>query len=280
MALPLTGPISLSMIQAEFGGPTPVRLSNYYRGGAYVPNTPANSAVPTSGPISLSNFYGAAAAPPNNPPVWVTGVNLGSHTSYTAISIQLNAYDPDGGPITYSENSGLPDWLTVSPIGMLQGTAPQESNPVGQAYGFSIMATDNQGAGTSKTFNITIVPAQAAWFTPAYTLDITQNPSTPSSIYFYYTDPNNNAYIEQTPGYSLPPGTALYDEVPEGTSPNLKGITLRGIISPAGTYYVYLDLVTPIARTTRMFTLNVTVSSGGGTGGGGTGPGEGGSNQS
>lgn len=270
MALPLNGPISLSMIQAEFGGSSPVRLSDYYRVGMYVPDIPANANVPTSGPISMSNFYGASNSPPNNPPIWVTGWNLGTHTSFNPINIQLNAYDPEGGPITYSDNGGMPSWLSVTSAGLLHGTAPQESDPVGQTYGFSIMATDNQGAGTPKTFNISIQPAQAAWFTPAYTLDVAQNPSVPSSIYFYYTDPNNNAHIEQTPGYSLPPVTALYDEVPDGTPPNLKGVTLRGIISSAGTYYVYLDLVTPIARTTRMFTLNVTISSGGGTGGGGS----------
>jgi hypothetical protein len=59
MTLPASGPISLANIQAEFGGPTPIRLENYYRGGAYVLDTDYAPNVPTSGPISLSNFYGA-----------------------------------------------------------------------------------------------------------------------------------------------------------------------------------------------------------------------------
>lgn len=59
MAIPLTGPISLTDIQAEFGGSNPLSLSNYYKGGAYVLTTDYAPNVPTSGPISLSDFYGA-----------------------------------------------------------------------------------------------------------------------------------------------------------------------------------------------------------------------------
>jgi hypothetical protein len=38
-------------------------MSDYYRGGAYVPDIAANSGVPTSGTIALSDFYGAQAGP-------------------------------------------------------------------------------------------------------------------------------------------------------------------------------------------------------------------------
>lgn len=271
MAIPLTGPISLSMIQAEFGGPIPARLSDYYRGGLYVPDTPENASVPTSGPISMSNFYGASAAPPNNPPIWVSPTQLGTFTAFKPINIQLNAYDPDGGAVTYSSTT-LPTFLTLTSSGLLQGTAPDETDPIGTSYGFSVTATDSMGGSTPKTFNVSIMPAQAEWFTPALTLDISQSPTTPSNIYFYFTDPNNNSHIEQTPGQPLPSGTALYDEVPEGTPSNLKGITLRGFLT-AGTHYVNLDLVRPTDRVPRTFTLNVTIDSGSGGGGGGGGGG-------
>jgi hypothetical protein len=59
MTLQTSGPISLVDIQAEFGGPTPITLENYYRGGSYVLATDYAPNVPVSGPISLSNFYGA-----------------------------------------------------------------------------------------------------------------------------------------------------------------------------------------------------------------------------
>ena len=59
MTLPTSGPISLVDIQTEFGGPTPITLENYYRGGAYVLDTDYAPNVPESGTISLSDFYGA-----------------------------------------------------------------------------------------------------------------------------------------------------------------------------------------------------------------------------
>ena len=37
----------------------PISISEYYRGGGYVPDTSMNEGVPTSGTISLSDFFGA-----------------------------------------------------------------------------------------------------------------------------------------------------------------------------------------------------------------------------
>lgn len=59
MAIPSTGPISLTDIQTEFGGTSPVSLNEYYKGGAYVLTTDYAPNVPISGTISLSDFYGA-----------------------------------------------------------------------------------------------------------------------------------------------------------------------------------------------------------------------------
>jgi hypothetical protein len=59
MAIPASGTISLTDIQNEFGGSTPIILSNYYKGGPYVLTTDYAPNVPTSGPIRLSDFYGA-----------------------------------------------------------------------------------------------------------------------------------------------------------------------------------------------------------------------------
>ena len=63
------GSLSLSEIQAEFGGNNPIGLDEYYAGNGRVnPGTvgyPSGSAVaiPSSGAISISNFYGASAEP-------------------------------------------------------------------------------------------------------------------------------------------------------------------------------------------------------------------------
>lgn len=63
MALPTSGPISLSDIQGEFGGSNPISLSEYYAGGGLVPSgtSGTNGPVPSSGAISLSNFYGTSS---------------------------------------------------------------------------------------------------------------------------------------------------------------------------------------------------------------------------
>ena len=59
MAIPGPGQaISMTTLNTEFGGG--FALSSYYRGGAFVPNTPTNAAIPTSGTIALGNFYGSA----------------------------------------------------------------------------------------------------------------------------------------------------------------------------------------------------------------------------
>jgi len=61
--MPIPGPgtaISMTTIATEFGGTVPHSLSEYYRGGGLVPNSPGNAAIPTSGQIAMGNFYGSA----------------------------------------------------------------------------------------------------------------------------------------------------------------------------------------------------------------------------
>lgn len=60
MALQSSGPISLLNIQTEFGGTSPISVSEYYRGGGLVPNgAPQNANIATSGAISIGSFYGS-----------------------------------------------------------------------------------------------------------------------------------------------------------------------------------------------------------------------------
>ena len=62
MAVKTTGSLSLtSDIRGEFGGSTPHSLSEYKRGGSYVPNGPTqNNNIPTSNSnIQFSDYYGA-----------------------------------------------------------------------------------------------------------------------------------------------------------------------------------------------------------------------------
>jgi hypothetical protein len=63
MAIPSSGPISLTDVQTEFGGANPIGINEYYAGGTYVPAGTSGTygAVPSSGTISLQNFYGTSA---------------------------------------------------------------------------------------------------------------------------------------------------------------------------------------------------------------------------
>ena len=70
MPLQTSGAISLSDIQGEFGGSNPISISEYVRGGSYVPDTDANSTIGTmTQNIALSHFYGGdnTPAPPPGP---------------------------------------------------------------------------------------------------------------------------------------------------------------------------------------------------------------------
>lgn len=61
MPLPASPPITSEMIRQQYGGGLPFRLQDYYRGGSRVPNTGANSNIPTGGAISFLSFLGQGA---------------------------------------------------------------------------------------------------------------------------------------------------------------------------------------------------------------------------
>jgi len=64
MALQTSGAISLNDLATEFGGNTPHAINEYYRGGGLVPDSGANSGIPTSGQIDMNDFYGGTAEEP------------------------------------------------------------------------------------------------------------------------------------------------------------------------------------------------------------------------
>lgn len=62
MTLPITN-LTFSALQTEFGGSNPISLSEYYRGGFYVPSgtTSDYGTIPTSDQISFGVFRGTRA---------------------------------------------------------------------------------------------------------------------------------------------------------------------------------------------------------------------------
>jgi hypothetical protein len=102
--MPIPGPgtaISMTTIATEFGGSVPHSLSEYYRGGGLVPNSPTNAAIPTSGTISMGNFYGSANR---------VAVNLtisGNTYNYDVFSNRGPTYSPGSSDITVTVNPGV-----------------------------------------------------------------------------------------------------------------------------------------------------------------------------
>ena len=101
--LPNSGPLSLQQIQQVFGGPAAnINLTSYYRGGGLVPNTPANSNIPTSGPIDVLDFYGASTV--------LLQANFTTTTIESTISsINFSSFSFRTNGTVYSEHSTIPD---------------------------------------------------------------------------------------------------------------------------------------------------------------------------
>jgi hypothetical protein len=108
MTLPTSGTITIAQIQTEFGGSNPASLSEYYRNGAYVPDTSANSSIPTSGTITMANFYGGSAALPT-PTGTFSAANFTTQTNKeTGIFVTSNnlTLSVTNGPITVTCTTG------------------------------------------------------------------------------------------------------------------------------------------------------------------------------
>lgn len=150
MALPTSGPISLSMIRTEFGVSGTVSMSQLYRGGGIVPNTPANAAVPTSGAIKLSNFYGASKMS-----LSVTATDI-SNSIYRGIGDPATIYmsgttsttvTGNVGPVTYS-------WEKVSGSPSMNISSSTAANPT-----FSANVSANTTVGA--TWRVTVANSGA-----------------------------------------------------------------------------------------------------------------------
>jgi hypothetical protein len=109
------------------------------------------------GEMSVSNTYTYTVL--NRPPLWNTAATLtpiNGADVYTPITV--NAYDPDGGSVTYSLTSGsVPSGLSfVSANATITGT-PDEvfSNTTST---FTLTVTDPGSDANARTFNLTVTP--------------------------------------------------------------------------------------------------------------------------
>ena len=118
MAIQSSGAITLLNVQNEFGGSTPISLSEYYRTpyGAYV--TSNNTSVPTTGAISLSNFYGATNQ---------FTFHISSNTKNANIrTLALNAGWDGSAPVVANVLSGIYLWSDSTSTGgaIIAGSFP------------------------------------------------------------------------------------------------------------------------------------------------------------
>lgn len=98
MALPGSGPIYMSQIQAEFLGPN-YYISTYYRGAGYT--TANNLSVPSGGTIYFSQFYGAQRSVAGSWAVTSPGTYAFYVPVHSTITFDLRGGGGGGGGSTY-----------------------------------------------------------------------------------------------------------------------------------------------------------------------------------
>ncbi len=98
MAVKTTGSLSLtSDIRGEFGGSAPHSLSEYKRGGSYVPNISANNNIPTSNSdIKFSDFYGTTSYVPSVQ-TYTSNGTYALDASVTSIQYKISGGGGGGG---------------------------------------------------------------------------------------------------------------------------------------------------------------------------------------
>lgn len=159
MAIKAAGsPLSLSEIQAEFGGSNPISLSEYYRGGGLVPNGPTqNNGIAASGAISLGGFYGSVRA-------FVFNQTIASNTNnYNLRNAAIAAGWDQATPLqaTVTINSGVVvSSPTTATAAFDTGTAPAGSSISIVNNGYIVGMGGNAGSPSGRN-NATIVPGSA-----------------------------------------------------------------------------------------------------------------------
>lgn len=163
MTLPASGSISLSQIIAEFGGGS--KITDFYRGGALVPNTAQNANIPTSGQIAFTQFYGAAKAPP----VSLQNMNASRYTvnqvATATITINSTGTVTGTGASTFTWlNSGSAASYDIY-VGLSSGNTPTGSavntwHNLGTSRSFTLSDTQASALGAkSCTLAVQIRPA-------------------------------------------------------------------------------------------------------------------------
>ena len=169
MALPNTGPLSLSMIQGEFGGSNPISLSEYYAGGLFVPagTTGINGPVPSSGSISFSHFLGTSKPRLS---LSLSSASAGFTFTNSPPSLTPSTRELTSDTITGTASHGTTPytfaWSRVS-----GSTAITATNPTSNISTFT--ATVSVDTFVEAVFRLTVTDAQGAQATADVTVILT-----------------------------------------------------------------------------------------------------------
>lgn len=211
-------------IRAEFGG-TPgfafdgrikqANMSQYYKGGMFVPSIAQNAAVPTSGQVKFSNYFGTRTA--STPPVYVfPNANFSSgSTGWTFLNSQvhLNGRTTILGWPTPPDPTSTPS----SPYGTSPGDVSGFSGPN------SGISTSPFGTGNAAYLNIPdqyIANAGTILYGPVlYSNNPVYVVAGTKLAFTWYAQPGGDAY--NVYGYMLNPVTGGTIEILDAMSNNL-----------------------------------------------------------
>ena len=187
-------PLTLNEIKAEFGGPN--KITNYYRGGGYVPNHDTNSLIPTSGNINVLDFLSADKA-------FRCAITAGQQTIYPIGAIIVyTGYSTNLDGVGYSFGSILSGatYCGISGSSLTQAT-------LGGIYSATVYPTGIAGPGGTTYSNVLLLAggdftASATWTTLTLTGTggpVTYNRTSATSTTYY----SSGNYTKYTWGGSL-----------------------------------------------------------------------------
>ncbi len=164
MALPVSPPLSVSQIYAEFLVPPGTLFTQLYRGGPYVPNTPQNAAISTNpNALSVSQFYGAvryvqfeiSASPPAVDETVLGGPGSPSSTTVAGVT-HINTSNGSGSfSFAWSLISGTA--MTLTPANGGRDMTFSAVISKGLQRSAIYRCTVNDGVGSTRTVDVSVV---------------------------------------------------------------------------------------------------------------------------
>lgn len=158
--LTTSGTIKFSDLSSTFSDTNPINLSDYYKGGTYVPSTPQHSAVPTAGTIKLSNLYGGDVYTVSISPAAFTldegGANDGADPSTKTFTVTDTGFSADTTGTLYwrleDAANGTGSAATTSDFSAISGSITM-SNSSGTV---TINVTDDNVTEGTETWYLNI----------------------------------------------------------------------------------------------------------------------------